>query len=75
MKLDLKIFHQIDPPSTTPFTLIETYRTSEGSRSRVVSGRWKSLDAAIAAREELLHPRSEGPHPIPKAEGYDPDEE
>ncbi len=72
---NLKIFHQVDPPSSSPFTIIETYRTIEGWRSRVVSGRWKSLEAVVAAREELVKPKMDGEKAVTTERAYDPDEE
>lgn len=76
MNIDSKlmILHQIDPPSTRPFRIIEVFTSCEGPRTRVAGGTWKSLEDAIKARDRFLAHVEETPAGK-KGETYDPDEE
>lgn len=51
------IFHQIYPATTRPYKLCETVITSDGPRTRVCDGTWKSLvdvQAELNKREEVV---------------------
>lgn len=50
-------FRQMYPEGNSrPYKILETYETSEGSRSRICSGNYASIDDAIAAIERKRAP-------------------
>lgn len=50
MKPYLELVFQKEPSTSRPWRLLETYLTSEGPRSRIVSGTWATEEEA---REEM----------------------
>jgi hypothetical protein len=66
MKRQLMVMEQVTPPTSRPFRLVEVYMTSDGLRTRVCSGNWKTQ--AEAETERCL--RLAGEVSPVKEEGY-----
>ncbi len=47
------VMKQVSPDTAPPYRVIETYPTSEGMRSRIVSGAFSTQDAAQQWVEHL----------------------
>lgn len=46
------IYQQISPPASQPYRLLETNLTSDGPRTRVADGTWKTYDDALAEQRK-----------------------
>ncbi|MDL2202054.1 hypothetical protein QQF51_05140 [Brucella intermedia] len=52
-KFTLMIMKQVSPDTARPYRVIETYPTSEGMRSRIVSGAFSTQETAQQWVEHL----------------------
>src|SRR5262249_21291590 len=46
------VVHQVAPSTSRPWRLLETVHTSDGPRTRVADGSWKTLEEAIKERDK-----------------------
>lgn len=58
----LMIMEQVYPPSSTPFRLIEAYMSSDGMRTRVCSGAWKTQGEAETERNLKMERKGGADH-------------
>lgn len=59
MTRDIMVIYQVTPPSNKPYRLMETFYTSDGVRTRICDGTFKTLEEANTDRLRRLDERRE----------------